>query len=192
MRKVILQEFVSLDGFAAGPNGSVDFVPRATKDDLSFGAGQLKLMDSIDTILLGRVTYQMFSGYWPNVTEGDEKEFADKLNGTPKIVFSKTLERAPWGSWPEATVIRNSADEVATLRKQDGKDLIIWGSISLAQSLMKKGLIDEYQLVMCPAVLGGGKPLFGDKVDPREMTFLEAKTFDRGAVMLKYSAAHPR
>ncbi len=105
MRKVILQEFITLDGLAAGPNNSVDFVPNATKGDQSFGREQMKLMDTIDTILLGSVTYGLFVGYWPNVNEGEEKTFADMLNTTPKIVFSKKLKRAPWGKWDEAKVV---------------------------------------------------------------------------------------
>ena len=189
MRKVILQEFVSVDGLAAGPNDSVDFVPKATRGDQSFGREQLQLMESIDTILLGRVTYRMFSEYWPNVTEADEKAFADKLNATPKIVFSKTLDRAPWGERDEAKVVKHSAAvEVAQLKQQAGKDIVIWGSISLAQSLMHDQLIDEYRLVVCPLALGSGRPLFRDQADMLEMTFLEARTFDRGAVLLKYRA----
>jgi dihydrofolate reductase len=188
MRKVILQEFVTLDGLAAGQNDSVDFVPASTRGDQSFGQEQLKLMDNIDMILLGRVTYQMFAGYWPNVTEGEDKSFADKLNGIPKIVFSKTLDRAPWGEWEEAKIVRNSAaKEVAKLKQQPGKDMVIWGSISLAQSLINEGVIDEYRLVMCPVVLGGGRPLFLDKVDSHDLKLVEAKTFDLGVAQLKYT-----
>src|SRR6266508_2254883 len=146
MRKVILQEFVSLDGLASGPNQTVDFVPNATKGDRSFGLEQTALIDAIDTILLGSVTYRMFSSYWPNVTTGEEKAFADKLNATPKVVFSKTLDRAPWGTWDEAKVVRSdAADEVATLKRQAGKDIGIWGSISVAQARMDEHLIDEYR-----------------------------------------------
>jgi dihydrofolate reductase len=187
MRRVILQEFMSLDGLAAGPNESVDFVPRATKGDRSFGAEQLKLIDSVDTVLLGRLTYRMFSGYWPNVTNGEEKPFADLLNRRRKIVFSATLDRAPWGTWEEARVVRNSAaKEVAKLKEQDGKDMVLWGSISVAQALMGDGLIDEYRLIVCPAVLGAGRPLFRDG-DTSEMTLVGAKSFERGAVLLTYA-----
>jgi dihydrofolate reductase len=189
MRRVILQEFVSVDGLAAGPNDSVDFVPKTTRGDQSLGREQLQLIDVVDMILLGRVTYQMFSEYWPKVTEGDEKAFADKLNAMPKIVFSKQLDRAPWGDWNEAKVVRHSAaSEVAQLKQQAGKDMVIWGSISVAQSLMHDRLIDEYRLVVCPLALGSGRPLFRDQADMLEMTFLEARTFDRGAVLLKYRA----
>ena len=187
MRRVILQAFVSLDGLAAGPKNSVEFVPNATKGDRSFGDEQVKLMESVDTILLGSVTYRMFSEYWPNVKNGDEKRFADKLNATRKIVFSSTLTRAPWGDWEDAAVVKGSAvKEVATLKQQSGKDLVLWGSISVAQALMTGGLIDEFRLVICPVVLGEGRPLFRDDVDSYELRLRDAKTFDKGAVLLTY------
>lgn len=187
MRRVILQEFVSLDGLASGAKNSVDFVPRATKGDRSFGHEQVELIDTVDAILMGSVTYRMFAGYWPNVTNGDEKPFADKLNAIRKIVFSSTLSRAPWGTWGEATVVKGSAaKEVASLKQQSGKDLMLWGSISLAQALMTEGLIDEYRLVVCPVVLGEGRPLFRDGADTYDLHFRDAKTFDKGAVLLTY------
>lgn len=190
MRKVILQEFISLDSLAAGPNDSVDYVPASTQGDKSFGEEQVKLMNSVDTILLGRVTYQMFAGHWPKITKGKEKPFADKLNSIPKIVFSKTLESAPWGDWEEAKIVKTTAvKEVAKLKRRTGKNMVIWGSISLAQSLIKEGLIDEYRLVMCPVVLGSGRPLFLDEVDSFNLKLVEAKTFDLGAVQLKYKPA---
>ena len=187
MRKVILQEFVTLDGLAAGPHGSVDFAPAATRGDQSFGQRQMSFLDTIDTILLGSVTYRMFADYWPKVTTGEDKPFADKLNATPKIVFSKTLDSAPWGEWDDATIVRRSAaEEVTELKRQSGKDMVVWGSISLAQSLMSEGLIDEYQLVVCPVVLGDGRPLFRDKVGTLDMRFMEARTFELGSVLLRY------
>ena len=192
MRKVILQEFVSLDGFAADAKGGVDFVPASTKGDQRFGDRQSAFMDSIDTILLGRVTYEMFSQYWPNVTSGDEKPFADKINAIPKVVFSSTLKRAPWGDWEAARLVSGSAArEVAQLRQQSGNDMVIWGSISLAQSLMEEGLIDEYQLVICPVLLGSGRPLFGDRMQGSDMTLRNTESFDRGHVLLTYAPAKP-
>src|SRR5688572_1517860 len=111
MKKVILQEFVSLDGFAADSKGGVDFIPAASKGDQSFGRRQLEFMDTVDTILLGRVTYEMFAGYWPNVRSGDDKEFADRINAMRKIVFSSTLQRAPWGTELEARIVRQPAED---------------------------------------------------------------------------------
>lgn len=191
MRKVILQEFVTLNGLAAGQDDSVDFVPASTAGDQSFGQRQMGFIDSIDTMLLGRVTYKMFAEYWPKVTAGEDKPFADKLNALMKIVFSQTIDRAPWGAWDDAAIVRSgAAKEVAKLKQQSGKDVVIWGSISLAQSLMKEGLIDEYQLIVCPVVLGRGKPLFRDNVDPLDMTLLNTRSFDRGTVLLAYAAAN--
>lgn len=190
MRKVILQEFVTLDGLAAGPNDSTDFVPASMEGDESFGEEQVKLLRSIDTILLGRVTYQMFAGYWPNVKQGKEQPFADRLNSIPKIVFSRTLQSAPWGDWDPAKIVsKPPVDEIKKLKTRSGKNMIIWGSISLAQAAIRAGLIDEYRLVMCPVVLGSGKPLFLNHVDPFGMKLLEMKSFDRSAVQLKYKAA---
>ena len=189
MRKLILQEFVSVDGLASGPNDSVDFVPASNQGDQRFGQRQMEFLDSIDTMLLGRVTYEMFAGHWPHVPPGPDRPFADKLNAIPKIVFSKTLDRAPWGSYPEARLVKTSAaKEVAKLRQGSGKDMVLWGSISLAQSLMGEGLIDEYQLIVCPLVLGKGRPLFAEKKDSVTMKLLTTKSFDRGSVLLAYAA----
>ena len=187
MRKVILQEFVTLDGLAAGENGSVDFVPASTRGDESFGQHQIAFMDSLDTILLGRVTYEMFSEYWPNVTSGDDKPFADKLNAIPKIVFSRTLDRAPWGDWDEARIREDAAKEIAALKSRSGRDVVIWGSISLAQSLMAARLIDEYQIIICPVVLGTGKPLFKQQSDAQGLELVDTRTFDHGAALLSYT-----
>ena len=188
MRNLILQEFVSVDGMAAGKDGSTDFIPASNRGDQSFGRRQETFLDGIDVILLGRKTYEMFAGYWPNVKAGDEKAFADKINATPKVVFSKTLDRAPWGSWEDATVVKTDASrEVERLKQQPGKDLVIWGSLTLAQSLMHEGLIDEYQLIVCPVVLVEGRRLFDDNVAPGEMHLLSTRSFDRGSVLLSYA-----
>jgi dihydrofolate reductase len=190
MRKVILQEFVSLDGRASGPNDSTDFVPASTQGDQSFGDWQTAFLDTLDTMLMGRVTYELFASFWPNVTSGEDKPFADKLNAIPRVVFSSTLERAPWGKFEDARVVHgNASDEVAKLRQQSGKDMVIWGSLSLARSLMKDGQIDEVQMVMCPLVLGEGKALFHDRIDPGGLKLLKTRSFDRGTVLLAYAPA---
>ena len=192
MRSVILQEFVSVDGSAAASDGTVDFVPAATSGDESFGRRQLAFIGSVDTILLGRVTYELFARYWPKVTDGDDKPFADKINSTPKIVFSRTLERAPWGDWDAATIVKdNAVEEVHKLKQKPGRDIVIWGSLSIAQTLMAEHLIDEYQLLVCPVVLPGGIPLFRDHARSVELTLLATKSFDHGAVLLAYRPAHP-
>jgi hypothetical protein len=100
MRRVVFQEFVSINGLAAGPNGNVDFIAALTRGDKSLGREQSALLDRVDTIVLGRVTYRMLAGYWPTATEGEEKSFADRLNAMSKIVFSRTLEKAPGEDGP--------------------------------------------------------------------------------------------
>jgi dihydrofolate reductase len=189
MRRVILQEFVSANGLASGPNDSVDFVPAATNGDQRFGQRQLKFIDSIDTMLLGRVTYQMFSAHWPNVTSGDDRVFAEKINGLDKVVFSRTLDSAPWGTWPAGRIVKTDpAREVRKLKQQSGKDMVIWGSLSVAQSLVSDGVIDEYQLIVLPVVLGDGRPLFPDR-SPLELKLVDTRSFDRGGVLLAYAPA---
>ena len=187
MRNVIVQEFVSVDGFAAEADGSVDFVPAASKGDRSFGDRQMRFIDAIDTMLLGRRTYELFSSYWPNVDQGEDKEFAVRLNNIDKVVFSRTLDRAPWGTFEAARISDNPADEVRRMKRAGGKDMVVWGSISLAQSLMDAGVVDEYQLVVCPVVLGEGKPLFRPK-DHHQLALVETRSFDRGTVLLSYRA----
>jgi dihydrofolate reductase len=186
MRNLILQEFVSVDGMAAGRDGSTDFIPASSRGDQSLERRQESFLDSIDTILLGRKTYEMFVEYWPKVTSGANRPLADKLNAIPKIVFSTTLDRAPWGDWQEATVTKGDAvREIERLKRQPGKDMVIWGSLSLAQSIMSEDLIDEYELIVCPVVLVEGRRLFEDNVAPAEM--LSTRSFDRGTVLLSYA-----
>lgn len=111
----------------------------------------------------------------------------------PKVIFSKTLERAPWGTWNEARIVRDSlVEEVARLKQQSGEDILISGSISIAQSLMAERMIDEYRIVLCPIVLGSGRPLFPDNAGPIPMKLISASTLERGAVPLSYSRETPR
>jgi len=188
VRRIILQEFISIDGMVAGPNGSVDFIPLSTQGDSSFGREQVALMDTVDTLLLGRVTYEMFAGFWPNVDDGAEKAFADKFNAVPKVVFSTTLTCAPWGRWTEGRIVTGDVvEEVERLRQQVGKHLLIPGSISIAQALMAEGMVDEYRLVRCPVVLGSGRPLFRADGTSVPMKLLSANTLDRGGVSSIYA-----
>jgi dihydrofolate reductase len=186
MRRLIVQEFVTLDGLAAGPNGETDFIPASVEGDRSFADSQMRFIDSVDAMVLGRVNYELFAGYWPTAT-GDDQPFADKLNALDKIVFSKTLDRAPWGSFEEATVTRHDPrEEIPRLKAREGKDIVVWGSLTLVQSLAEAALVDEYQLWVLPLVLGGGRSLFGKGVGSITMELLEAKPTDKGATLLRY------
>jgi len=138
----------------------------------------------VNTGLLGRVTYQDFVGYWPHRTPEDEPFLAHHINEKPKLIFSKTLTDAPWGTYANAQVIGDDVvDEVYNLQQQPGKDMMIIGSISLVQSCTKAGLIDEYVLLVHPVFLGSGVPLFKQRV---ALQLVETKTFKNGVVKLTY------
>lgn len=184
MRKVIFQQWLSMDGYAADANGNVDFLEVYTDKKYS-DREQLDFLDTIDTILLGANTYQLFVSFWPTATN-EQEIIADKLNSIPKIIFSKTLPKAPWGKWPEATVIpTDAATTVKELKAQPGKDIVLWGSISLAQDLIRHNLIDEYHFRILPLVLGSGRPMFGS-VGRMNFELYDAKNHDSGLILLKY------
>jgi dihydrofolate reductase len=188
MRKLIFQEWLSMDGYAADANGSVTFLESTTLNKYS-DLEQLAWLDTIDTILLGANTYRLFVDYWPTATTQQEI-IADKLNSIPKIIFSGTIASAPWGKWPEATVVRTDAVQaVKDLKTKPGKDMVLWGSISLAQSFMKAGVIDEYHLRICPTVLGSGRPLF-ESTGSMDFELFGSKQYEPGLVLLQYRQRH--
>ena len=184
MRKLIFQEFLSLDGYASDKNHSTRFFESPeysedSDDDL------LAEMNQFDTILLGANTYKMFVDFWPTATN-DEQIVADKLNNIPKIVFSSTLKKAPWGKWEPVKIENGDAVKaIPELKKQPGKDMVLWGSISLAQSLMKANLIDEYQLRIVPVLLGDGTLLF-EKHNELQLTLIKTKSYDSGLLLAHY------
>ena len=185
MRKLILEEWLSLDGYAEDKNGKLDFFPSTEANKYS-DEDQLKFLESIDTILLGRKTYELFAAFWPTATT-DKEIIADKLNTIPKIVFSNTLKEAPWGNWPAAEIMQGDAVEnVKTLKAKEGKNIVLWGSISLAQSLMKADLMDEYHIQICPMIIGGGRKLFDDAEEYRQLKLMGVKTYETGVVYLSY------
>jgi dihydrofolate reductase len=186
MRKLILEEWMSLDGHVADKNGQLDFFTQLSSEQNKYSdTDQLKLLENVDTIILGRKTYELFVEFWP--TANTEQEIiADKLNSIPKIVFSNTLTNAPWGHWPAATVQHGEAvDAVRKLKQQQGKNIILWGSISLAQSLMKANLIDECHIQLCPVLTGGGRKLFPD-LDATKLKLQEQRLYPTGTVYLNY------
>ena len=185
MRKLILEEWISLDGYAADKNGQLDFFPSSEKNRYS-DQDQLKFMQGIDTILLGRVTYQLFVDFWPTASTSTEI-IADVLNSTPKMVFSNTLQQAPWGKWPDATIISGVAvTAVKKLKQLPGKDLVLWGSISLAQSLIRENLIDEYHKQLCPTMTGGGRLMFPDLDSYKNLKLVNCRKYDTGVVFMTY------
>lgn len=181
MRKLFWQISTTLDGFMEGPNHELD--DTAGISDPDFDRYASEMLQSIDAMLLGRVTYELFVGYWPSATGAD----AERMNSLPKIVFSRTLRDV---NWHNARLARGDAiDEVTRLKQQPGRDIALFGSAKLAATLAQHGLIDEYRIFVSPVVLGSGSPAFGD---PRERTHLQlvkAEEWASGVAALFYDRA---
>jgi dihydrofolate reductase len=178
MRKVIVAEFLTLDGVM---EASEEWQPPYVSEDVAeeIRAG----IHASEALLLGRVTYEIFAAYWPSQTN-DEFGIADKLNSERKFVVSSTLEKAEWN---DSTLIRgNVAEEIRKLKQQPGEDIRIIGSATLVQSLMKEDLIDEYWLMVHPVVVGRGKRLLNDGMETTGLKLVEAKAFSSGVVLLRY------
>jgi dihydrofolate reductase len=182
MRKVIASPFTSLDGFMTDPQGEIEWnVPYFDEEMTAYVNHQLEEMD---TLLFGRVTYEMFAQYWPDQGVKDGPVEAEKMNSIKKIVFSKTLERAEWNN---SRIIReNIAEEIARLKEQPGKNMSIDGSSTLIHSFSRLGLIDEYRIRVHPVVLGGGSPLFVGQTGRMNLKLIESRAFRSGVVLLRY------
>lgn len=185
MRKVISLMHLSLDGFAAGPNGELEW---AIVDEEMY-RHVADLLRTVDTAVYGRVTYQMMESYWPTVPADPastalDRQHADWVENVQKIVFSRTLESVTWHN--TRLIKENIGEEVAALKRQPGGSLMIFGSPSITHLLMRLGLIDEYWLNLDPLVLGSGIPLFKEIDDRIDLTLVEAKTFRAGVVGLHY------
>lgn len=182
MRKLILFNMVTLDGFFAGPNGEIDW---HNVDD-EFNEFAIQQLDTMDAILFGRVTYQLMADYWPTPEAlADDPVVAGKMNSLPKIVFSRTLERVGWQN--TRLVSENAPDEVSKLKGQPGKDLYIFGSADLASTFTQYGLIDEYRLMLNPIVLGRGIPMFSELSRPLNLKLLRSRAFRSGNILLTYT-----
>ena len=188
MRKLILEEWISLDGYAEDKNGQLNFFP-STEANKQSDQDQLKFLESIDSMLLGRITYDLFVNFWPTANN-DIEIIAEKLNSLDKIVFSNTIKKAPWGKWPAAEVISGDAiHAIKQLKEKEGKNMVVWGSISLAQMLIKENLIDEYHLQVCPTVIGGGRPLFPGIDNYKNFRLTECRNYSTGVIYLQYEPA---
>lgn len=181
VRTVIASEFVTVDGFFSGPNGEIDW----HNVDEEFNQYAIELINSIDTMLFGRMTYEGMASYWPTpAATMDDPIVAGKMNSTAKVVFSTTLETA---EWENTTLVKGDAgDEIAKLKQLPGKDMVIYGSGRLVSSLTRRGLIDEFRIFVNPVVLGSGVPLFRDMNDRVALRLTGTKTFKSGNVLLCY------
>lgn len=181
MRRVIVSMMVTLDGFIAGPNGEIDW---HNVDD-EFNEYAIELLNSVDTLLFGRVTYQGMASYWPTpMATTDDPIVAAKMNSLPKVVFSHTLETVEWQ--PTRLAKGNLADEIATMKQQPGGDMVIFGSGSIVSALAQLGLIDEYRLFVNPVVIGDGQSLFSGITERLNLKLVSTRPFRSGNVLLQY------
>lgn len=187
MRKIIVSEMISADGYFAGPHGELDW----HNVDAEFNAFADAQLEKADTLIFGRKTYDLMVSWWPTVdTIEDDPVIANKMNTLDKVVFSRTMNSAPWGAWNNARVEKGDLIEAVTKMKQDdGKDILIFGSGSIVSALAHTGLIDEYRLIVAPVVLGAGIPLFQNLSSRLNLKLVSAKPCKNGNVILAYAEA---
>jgi dihydrofolate reductase len=184
MGRIVVTEFVSLDGVMEAPGGGEGFKYDGWSFEIDRGdeGNAFKLEETMasDALLLGRRTYEGFAGAWP----GREGEFADKFNTMPKYVVSSTLESP---EWTNTTVLRGDLGEaVAKLKQEHDGDIVVHGSATLAQSLLDRDLVDALHLMVFPVVLGDGKRLFGETSDKKRLRLTGSQTVGEGVLILTY------
>ena len=187
MGRIVVTEFVSLDGVMEAPGGGEDFKHGGWSFEISRGdeGDQFKLDETMssEALLLGRRTYEGFAAAWPS----REGEFADKFNTMPKYVVSSTLENPEWNN---STVLKGDvAKEVAKLRREMDGDIVVHGSARLVQTLVEHDLVDEFRLMVFPVVLGSGKRLFGETSDKKPLRLVDSKIVGDGVAILTYQPA---
>jgi dihydrofolate reductase len=187
MGRIVVTEFVSLDGVIEDPGGSEDFKYGGWSFEIERGdeGDRFKLDEAMnsDALLLGRRTYEGFAAAWPS----RDGEFADKFNNMPKYVVSSTLTDP---EWTNSTVLDGDlADEVSKLRDEVDGDIVVHGSAQLVQGLVDNGLVDELRLMVFPVVLGAGKRLFGETSDKQRLRLSDSKTVGDGVQILTYEPA---
>ena len=181
MRRVIFQMMVSIDGYFEGMNREIDW----HNVDAEYNKYACEFLNTIDTLVFGRVTYELMSKYWPTEAAMKNEPFvAEKMNNIRKLVFSNTLETVEWKN--TRLVKSNLADEIARQKLRQCKDLAIFGSSDLALSLIPSGLINEYRIIVNPVVIGNGKTLFSGIDSRLRLKLLYTKTFKSGNVLLCY------
>jgi len=190
MGRIVVTEFMSLDGVVEDPGGAEDFRHGGWSFEFSRGdeGDQFKLDEALeaDALLLGRVTYEGFADAWPS----REGEFADKFNNMPKYVVSTTLSDP---EWTNSTVIEGQVTEqVARLKDEVDGDIVVHGSATLVRSLIENDLVDELRLMVFPVVLGEGKRLFGDTSDKKPMKLVDSRVVGDGVSIIIYGPAANR
>lgn len=181
MRRVILFNMITLDGYFEGPGANIDW----HHVDEEFNQFAVEQLESAGGLIFGRVTYQGMAEYWPTLTALEtDPMVAEKMNRLPKYVFSRTLDRVDWHN--SHLFKGEAAAEVAKLKQESGGDLYIFGSGNLATPLIRAKLVDEIRLIVNPVAIGSGTAMFKDIEEPLELKLLRAQVFRNGNVLLVY------
>jgi len=184
MRKLSVFNSVSLDGYFSGENGDIQWA-HAAQPDNEFGAFVEENARGGGELLMGRKTYDLMVKYWPTAdARQSDPVVAERMNNLPKVVFSRTLDRADWNN--TRVVKGDLAAEVRKMKEAPGEDMVILGSGSIVSALTKAGLIDEYQFVVVPVVLGKGRTMFEGVSEKVTLRQTKSKTFSNGNVFLSY------
>ena len=184
MRRLIVSEFVTLDGVMEAPGGEEGHPHTGWVFDFMSQEQERYKLDEVmeaEALLLGRVTYEGFAGAWPR--RGGP--FADKMNGMPKYVVSTTLEDPEWNN----TTVMRDVKGVAGVKDEDGGPILVAGSRTLVQGLMEHGLVDEFRLMIFPVVLGSGARLFPETPEKTPLELADTRTFESGVVVQSYNTA---
>lgn len=186
MSRLIVEQIVSTDGFAADRDGGIDFF--LADDDFTHSQDeQLEMLAGVSAILFGATTYRMFADYWPTADPIAEP-VAVPVNALPKHVFSSTLDSAPWGNGEPVTLEREEATVgVRRLKGVYDGNLIVWGSLVLTDSLFRAGLVDELRLRVLPVLLGAGRSIAPADLGQRALTLTSSRAYPDGLLSLSYS-----
>jgi len=201
MRRIVMFNRVTADGYFAGPDGNLNWV--VPDPELDRSAAEAIARSDTDTILFGRRTYELFQAFWPHALDDsptspdphnaarrspEMRDMAVMLNDTTKLVFSRTLKEA---SWKNSRLLHQlDPRAIEAMKRQPGKDMIIFGSGSIVSQLTQHGLIDDYHFVVSPLLLGSGRPLLSGVPQSLRLDLLEAKAYPSGNVMLRYALRH--
>lgn len=181
MRKVTVFNFVTLNGYFKGPNGDISWHRHGAEEGEYAAEG----LQSGNTLLFGRVTYEMMASYWPTPDAIKNAPIvAEGMNNADKIVFSRTLKKAEWKN--TGLVKENIVEEIRKMKQMPGKDMTLLGSGSILTQFAEQGLIDEYQLMLDPVALGDGTPIFKDIKHKLDLKLTGTRTFKSGVVLLCY------
>jgi len=184
MRRIIVTEFITLDGIVESPGGNETPHPHAGWQFKYHHpeSGQYKVdeLAGVDALLLGKNTYEMFAAYWPTQTGAG---FADPINLLPKYVVSRSLQKAEWNN---SYLLRDVAADVAALKNTDGGDILVYGSATLARALLHHDLIDELRLQLYPVSIGGGLRLFDDNREYKKFELKHSRVLGNGVLLLEY------